>query len=124
VRARDGGSDGLAPDRGGERPRYRLSCEREVTGSQTFGNLRQGAESHVGQASITSHSAAHGDASDTCRDDDVDGRERITAPYFDENGSERLEGRSPRLGEQDLTHGTHAIGSHRQRVPRPSCHPP
>ena len=69
-----------------------------------MGNLGQGAESHVGEPTITSDGPAHGDAGDTGRDDHVNGREYITSAHLIEDGPERHDGSGTRLREQDSTH--------------------
>jgi hypothetical protein len=87
-----------------------MTSEREVTCGQTFGNLRKGVESHVGEPIIASHSPAHADARDTCRDDHVDGSEPIAGPDLIEDGPECHDGSGTRLREQDSTHDRHRIG--------------
>jgi hypothetical protein len=87
-----------------------LTSEREVPCSETFGNLGQGAEPHVGEPTNTSDGPAHGDAGDTGRDDHVNGREWITSAHLIEDGSECHDGSGTRLREQDSTHDRHRIG--------------
>jgi len=89
-----------------------MTGEREVPCSQTFGNLGQGAEPHVGEPTGTSDGPAHGDAGNTGRDDHVNGREYITSAHLIEDGPERRDGSGTRLREQDSTHDTHRIGWH------------
>ena len=112
VGACDGGPNGLAADRGGERSGYGVTGEREVPCSQTFGNLGQGAEPHVGEATNTSDGPAHGDAGDTGRDDHVDGSERIAGPNLIEDSAQCRHGSGTRAREQDSTHDRHRIGWH------------
>lgn len=89
-----------------------MTGEREVPCSQTFGNLGQGAEPHVGEPTDTSDGPAHGDAGDTGRDDHVNGREWITGPHLIEDDPKCHDGSGTRLREQDSTHGRHRIGKH------------
>ena len=63
----------------------RVTGDREVTCSQTLGNLRQGAEPHVGEPVIAGDGPTDGDARDTGRHNDIDGCQRVTRPHLVED---------------------------------------